>query len=83
MHRIPTVAEWVDFTVYRIQHLNDGSRSNRTPTRVLEMGCGNGMILFRAALLSGVEKYIGADLSTEAIEYVCVLDVCYAIVRQV
>ena len=43
---------------------------DRKPRRVLEMGCGNGMILFRGAQLPGIETYLGADLSTEATQYI-------------
>ena len=37
VHVPHTVDEWADFTVKRVEQLQ--------PTRVLELGCGNGMIL--------------------------------------
>jgi amino acid adenylation domain-containing protein/FkbM family methyltransferase len=49
--------EYVDFTVERILALQ--------PTRVLEIGCGTGLILFR--LLPHCEAYCGTDLSQVAI----------------
>ncbi len=52
--------EWLDDTVERILSLE--------PRRVLEIGCGTGMILFRAA--PACEHYVGTDLSAEALEYV-------------
>jgi SAM-dependent methyltransferase len=52
--------EWVDGTVQRILKLH--------PKRVLEIGCGTGLLLSRIAPFC--EKYIGTDLSAEAIEYV-------------
>ena len=62
LHRVPTVREWVERTVERIAVLTK-------PKRVLEMGCGNGMIGFRLAQLDGVGAYIGTDLSSEAVAY--------------
>ncbi|HVR95695.1 MAG TPA: non-ribosomal peptide synthase/polyketide synthase, partial [Thermoanaerobaculia bacterium] len=51
--------EWLDDTVERIQALR--------PRRVLEIGCGTGMVLFRVA--GECESYWGTDVSGEAIEY--------------
>ncbi len=50
--------EWVDATVERIQQL--GSR------RVLEIGCGTGLLLFRLA--PGCTQYTATDLSAVAIQ---------------
>ena len=50
--------EWVDATVERIRGLR--------PRRVLEIGCGTGLILFRVA--SECERYVGTDLSSVGLE---------------
>ena len=49
--------EWLDGTVGRIRAL--------VPRRVLELGCGTGMILYR--LLADVEHYTGVDISDAAL----------------
>jgi amino acid adenylation domain-containing protein/thioester reductase-like protein len=51
------VKEWVDCTVDRILELR--------PQRVLEIGCGMGMLLFRVA--PHCTSYFGMDISAEAI----------------
>ncbi|ESA33592.1 polyketide synthase family protein [Leptolyngbya sp. Heron Island J] len=51
---------WVDTTVARIQ-------AGR-PQRVLEIGCGTGMLLFRVA--PSCDYYLGTDISQEALNYV-------------
>ncbi|HLL45779.1 MAG TPA: amino acid adenylation domain-containing protein, partial [Longimicrobiaceae bacterium] len=51
--------EWVDDTVGRLRELR--------PRRVLEIGCGTGLLLFRLA--PGCEEYWGCDLSSAAIAY--------------
>jgi amino acid adenylation domain-containing protein/thioester reductase-like protein len=53
------VQEWVEHTVDRILALK--------PRRVLEIGCGTGMLLFRIA--PACESYLGTDLSSEGIAY--------------
>lgn len=50
--------EWVDATVSRITRLH--------PQRVLEIGCGTGLLLFRLAPLC--EQYWGTDFSSEVIQ---------------
>jgi natural product biosynthesis luciferase-like monooxygenase protein len=50
--------EWLDLTVERIDALE--------PKRVLEIGCGTGMLLY--ALLPQVEHYVAVDLSPHALE---------------
>ncbi len=50
--------EWVDATVERIQQLG--------PRRVLEIGCGTGLLLFRLA--PGCTQYTATDLSAVAIQ---------------
>ena len=59
---LPTiqVQEWVNCTVKRILALQ--------PKRVLEIGCGTGMLLFRIA--PHCDHYWGTDISVEAIRYV-------------
>ncbi|HSU17578.1 non-ribosomal peptide synthetase [Longimicrobium sp.] len=52
--------EWVDATVARIASL--------APRRVLEMGCGTGLLLSRVA--PGCERYVGADFSAKAVKSV-------------
>ncbi len=52
--------EWVDRTVERILSLQ--------PKRVLEIGCGTGLLLFRIA--PHCEAYRGADFSQLAVNYV-------------
>ncbi len=51
--------EWVERTVERILSLGPG--------RVLEIGCGTGLLLFRIAPHS--ESYHGTDLSQRALDY--------------
>lgn len=52
--------EWVDRTVERILGLK--------PKRVLELGCGTGLLLFRVA--PHCAEYHGTDLSQKALDYV-------------
>jgi amino acid adenylation domain-containing protein len=52
--------EWLEDTVERIAAL--------APRRVLEIGCGTGMLLFRLAPRS--ELYTGTDVSGQALSYV-------------
>jgi amino acid adenylation domain-containing protein len=52
--------EWVDATVERI--------AARAPRRVLEIGCGTGLLLARLA--PACEAYLGTDFSAQAIDHV-------------
>ena len=52
--------EWVDRAVERIGSLS--------PSRVLEIGCGTGLILFRVA--PGCREYVGTDISGAALRHV-------------
>jgi amino acid adenylation domain-containing protein/thioester reductase-like protein len=52
--------EWVDHTVGRILDLQ--------PRKLLEIGCGTGLLLFRVA--PHCDCYLGTDISTEAIKYI-------------
>ncbi|MBE8964962.1 amino acid adenylation domain-containing protein [Nostocales cyanobacterium LEGE 12452] len=51
--------EWVDHTVEKILSLK--------PDRVLEIGCGNGLLLFRIA--PSCTQYFGTDFSKAALHY--------------
>jgi amino acid adenylation domain-containing protein len=59
---IPTeeMHEWVESTVSRIMAVE--------PKRVLEIGCGTGLLLFRIA--KNCQQYWGTDYSIAAIQYV-------------
>jgi amino acid adenylation domain-containing protein/thioester reductase-like protein len=52
--------EWVDYTVEQILSLQ--------PKRVLDIGCGTGMLLFRIA--PHCQHYCGTDISQKAIDYI-------------
>jgi amino acid adenylation domain-containing protein len=51
---------WVDETVAQILHLR--------PSRVLEIGCGTGLLLLRVA--TSCEQYIATDFSQVSLDYV-------------
>ena len=53
--------EWLEDTVGRILSLK--------PRRVLEIGCGTGLILFKVA--PHCEFYRGTDVSQRALDYIC------------
>ena len=50
--------EWIDTTVASIREL--------APRRVLDIGCGTGLLLFRVA--PHCERYVGVDLAQHALE---------------
>ena len=52
--------DWVERTVDRLRDLR--------PRRVLEIGCGTGLLLFRLA--PACEEYCGVDFSREALAYI-------------
>lgn len=54
------VREWVTLGVARILALS--------PRRVLEIGCGTGLLLFRIAPVCA--RYVGTDISTAGIEFI-------------
>jgi len=54
------MAEWVDQTIDRLSRL--------APDRVLEIGCGVGLLLFRLAPQCSL--YVGRDLSPRALQFV-------------
>jgi len=55
---IEEMREWVEQTVARILSLE--------PRRVMEIGCGSGLLLFRIA--PHCDRYVGTDFSQAAIE---------------
>jgi amino acid adenylation domain-containing protein/thioester reductase-like protein len=57
---VEEMQEWVDHTVERILALK--------PSRVLEIGCGTGLLLFRVA--PHCAEYFGCDLSQAGIRYI-------------
>ena len=52
--------DWVDETVARIDELR--------PRRVIEIGCGTGLVLFRVA--PHTERYVGIDLAQNALDQI-------------
>nr|VFJ66065.1 MAG: Methyltransferase domain-containing protein [Candidatus Kentron sp. DK] len=58
--RADHMREWVDTTVRRILSLG--------PDRVLEIGCGTGMLLFRVA--PHCSHYCGSDIAPNALRYI-------------
>lgn len=56
-----SMREWLDTTVERIIQAGH-------PARILEIGCGTGMLLFRLA--PHCDYYLGTDISQEALDYV-------------
>lgn len=56
-HLTAHMQEWVDTTVNRIMQLK--------PRRVLEIGCGTGLLLYRVA--PQCEHYVGVDFSSSAL----------------
>ena len=59
------IHEWADLGVERILTL---ARDTAQHPRVLEIGCGTGMILFRVA--PHVQHYVGVDFSPSALGYI-------------
>jgi natural product biosynthesis luciferase-like monooxygenase protein len=59
------IHEWADFSAERI--LAAARRSGPQP-RVLEIGCGTGMLLFRLA--PHCAQYVGVDFSASALAYI-------------
>lgn len=55
----PEMQVWLDDTIATIQRLR--------PKRVLEIGCGTGLLLFRIA--PQCERYYGTDISTTSLTY--------------
>ncbi len=56
----PEMLEWIRGTVDRVLAWN--------PRKVLEIGCGTGLLLFRIAPLC--EEYVGTDISREVLNYI-------------
>ena len=57
---IEQMRDWVDGTVGRILELS--------PRRVLEIGCGTGLLLFRVA--PTCDRYVGVDLAQHALDQI-------------
>src|SRR5690606_29589856 len=57
---VEQMREWLDNTERSILSLQ--------PKRALEIGCGAGLVLFRLA--AHVERYMGVDLSSHALEMI-------------
>jgi ubiquinone/menaquinone biosynthesis C-methylase UbiE/acyl carrier protein len=57
---VEEMREWLEDTVERVLAT--------WPRRVLEIGCGTGLILFRVA--PHCERYVGTDISQVALEYI-------------
>ncbi|CAE7254809.1 cmdD [Symbiodinium sp. CCMP2592] len=76
-HIEPVIKEWVEWSCEQVSAhaglLREGSWRKGRPT-ITELGCGNGMLLFRLApLLGETGRYIGTDISTRALETVAEL----------
>eukprot|EP00933_Yihiella_yeosuensis_P032270 TRINITY_DN25857_c0_g1_i1.p1 TRINITY_DN25857_c0_g1~~TRINITY_DN25857_c0_g1_i1.p1 ORF type:complete len:604 (+),score=141.50 TRINITY_DN25857_c0_g1_i1:258-1814(+) len=75
-HIEPVIKEWVEWSceqVSRYEEMIQLNRKNGVKSVVTELGCGNGMLLFRLAPLIGSPeqgRYIGTDISTTALDYI-------------
>lgn len=78
-HIEPVIREWVEWSCEQVSRHKDMFVANRASGRrscVTELGCGNGMLLFRLAPLLGSAahgRYVGTDISTTALEYVQIM----------
>jgi amino acid adenylation domain-containing protein len=78
-HTEPVIKEWVEWSCEQVTSqrlLFDANRDAGRKNCVLEIGCGNGMLLFRLAPLTGDStqgRYIGTDISTTALQYIDVM----------
>lgn len=73
-HIEPVIKEWVEWSCQQVSSqaplLKESQAAGRTCT-ITELGCGNGMLLFRLApLLGSTGRYVGTDISTRALETV-------------
>ena len=73
-HIEPVIKEWVEWSCEQVsvhQKLLSSSEALGRQSCITELGCGNGMLLFRLAPLLGSKgRYIGTDISTRALETV-------------
>lgn len=75
-HLEPVIKEWVEWCCEQVASHRDVFERNRAdgrPSCVVELGCGNGMLLFRLAPVVGEAsrgRYIGTDISATALAYV-------------
>ncbi len=76
-HIEPVIKEWVEWSCEQVvahQQLLTQSVAEGRVCTITELGCGNGMLLFRLApLLGSTGRYIGTDISTRALETVAEL----------
>ncbi|CAJ1425077.1 unnamed protein product [Effrenium voratum] len=69
-HIEPVIKEWVEWSCEQVAAHKDLLSASEVPT-ITELGCGNGMLLFRLAPLLGPQgRYIGTDISSRALETV-------------
>eukprot|EP00931_Biecheleriopsis_adriatica_P031383 TRINITY_DN18408_c0_g1_i2.p1 TRINITY_DN18408_c0_g1~~TRINITY_DN18408_c0_g1_i2.p1 ORF type:complete len:1482 (+),score=319.04 TRINITY_DN18408_c0_g1_i2:56-4501(+) len=68
-HIEPVIKEWVEWSCEQVSRHVDNDLQTLTQT-CTELGCGNGMLLFRLAPLFNKGKYIGTDISTTALDYI-------------
>lgn len=67
-HIEPVIKEWVEWSCEQVsRHFGERDSSKQVIT---ELGCGNGMLLFRLAPHSQQGKYVGTDISSTALDYV-------------
>lgn len=74
-HIEPVIKEWVEWSCEQVSRHNSVFQANAQANRqsmVTELGCGNGMLLFRLApnLKHPKDRYIGTDISTAALDYI-------------
>lgn len=75
-HIEPVIQEWVEWSCEQVSSLRSVFESSRNAGRqccITEIGCGNGMLLFRLAKLvgaSGQGRYLGTDISQVALQNV-------------
>lgn len=67
-HIEPVIKEWVEWSCQQVSRHYEEVVDRGCIT---ELGCGNGMLLFRLAPLIGSQgKYVGTDISTTALEHI-------------
>jgi len=70
-HIEPVIREWVEWSCEQVSRHRDRLAAGGPGACVTEVGCGNGMLLFRLAPLLGPScRYLGTDISTTALQHV-------------